>query len=358
MIGTPRTRSATATWRCPARRASPACTRRTARFRAREDRGWVKVPAQEPEQRAGEREIEDRDQRLPDLRREADQADRHGGDERHARRQAVQAVDPVDAADHPDDPEDRQTAATGPEPERRATERVGDEVDRIPGGDRGGCEDDLAESQRARRSRRSSIALSAAAAAPPIRSVDTSDGDSEIGTLIAFVRSLITRNATDTNRNAAEIASPPLLGIGTTLTFAALRLIDDLVAENDPANDRGEDERQDRGGDEDDRTGTMALPAVGMKVIWPAVVVRPTRPARITRGGSLGTGNRLTISRTSSRSVAWAVATSRRRMASMMIRPTARISSGPNRRRGRRRAGCGSPTRCSVAARRMGSRSC
>ena len=53
--------------------------------RAREDRGWVKVPAQEPEQRAGERETEDRDQRLPDLRREADQADRHGGDERHAR---------------------------------------------------------------------------------------------------------------------------------------------------------------------------------------------------------------------------------------------------------------------------------
>jgi hypothetical protein len=72
--------------------------------------------------------------------------------------------------------------------------------------------------QRARRSRRSSIAPSAAAAAPPIRRADTSDGDSEIGTLIAFVRSLMTRNATATDRNAAEMASPPLLGIGTTLT--------------------------------------------------------------------------------------------------------------------------------------------
>ena len=80
--------------------------------RPREDRGRVEVPAQEPEQRAGEGEAQDRDQRLADLAdlgRQADQAERDGRDERDPGRQAVEAVDPVDAVDHPDDPEDGQT---------------------------------------------------------------------------------------------------------------------------------------------------------------------------------------------------------------------------------------------------------
>ena len=52
----------------------------------------------------------------------------------------------------------------------------------------------------------------------------------------------------------------------------------------------------------------------------------------ITRAGSPGTGNRATISATSPASRCCTVSSSRERMASMMIRPTARISSSPKPR--------------------------
>ena len=76
-----------------------------------EDRGRVEVPAQEPEQRPGEGEAQDGDQRLADgptwvVRLMMPEG--HRGDERDPRRQPVEAVDPVDAVDHPDDPEDRE----------------------------------------------------------------------------------------------------------------------------------------------------------------------------------------------------------------------------------------------------------
>ena len=90
-----------------------------------EDRRRVEVPAQEPEQRPGEREAQDGDERLADLRGQADDAQRHGRDERDAGRQAVQTVDPVDAVDHPDDPEDRQAGGDRSGERDRAGRRAG-----------------------------------------------------------------------------------------------------------------------------------------------------------------------------------------------------------------------------------------
>ena len=52
---------------------------------SREDRCRVEVPAKEPEQRAGEGEAQHRDERLAHLGREADDPQRHRGDEGHAR---------------------------------------------------------------------------------------------------------------------------------------------------------------------------------------------------------------------------------------------------------------------------------
>ncbi len=74
----------------------------------------VEVPAQEPEQRAGEGEAQDRDERLADLVVRLMMPERHRGDERDARRQPVEAVDEVDAVDHPDDPEDREDGRERP----------------------------------------------------------------------------------------------------------------------------------------------------------------------------------------------------------------------------------------------------
>ena len=88
-----------------------------------------------------------------DLRRQADQPERHRRDERDAGRQAVEAVDPVDAVDHPDDPEDRERRPrTGPAVKRigAAAERVGDEVDADPERDRAAGQRDLAEQLPAR----------------------------------------------------------------------------------------------------------------------------------------------------------------------------------------------------------------
>ncbi len=57
-----------------------------------EDRRRVEIPAQEAKERTGEGEAEDRDEGLADqvrLVRQADETERDGGDEGHARRQTV-----------------------------------------------------------------------------------------------------------------------------------------------------------------------------------------------------------------------------------------------------------------------------
>ena len=69
MIGTPRTSSATATLAVPEdREHGERVADELDAARAREDRGRVEVPAQEPEQRAGEGEAQDGDERLADPR--------------------------------------------------------------------------------------------------------------------------------------------------------------------------------------------------------------------------------------------------------------------------------------------------
>ena len=119
--------------------------------RAGEDRGRVEVPAQEPEQGTGQRETQHGDERLADLGREADQPQRHGGDETDPGRQPVEAVDPVDAVDHPDDPEDRQPGRDrAGEADHAGRERVGDEVDRDPERNRADGQQDLAKQLRPR----------------------------------------------------------------------------------------------------------------------------------------------------------------------------------------------------------------
>ena len=69
MIGTPRTSIATATLAVPEdRQHRERVADEHDAARPGEDRRRVEVPAQEPEQRAGEGEAEDRDERLVDLR--------------------------------------------------------------------------------------------------------------------------------------------------------------------------------------------------------------------------------------------------------------------------------------------------
>ena len=86
MIGTPRTSSATATLAVPEdRQDGQRVADELHAARPGEDRRRVEVPAQEPEQRAGQGEAQDGDERLTDLRRQADEAERDGGDERDRR---------------------------------------------------------------------------------------------------------------------------------------------------------------------------------------------------------------------------------------------------------------------------------
>ena len=69
MIGTPRTSSATAHLGRPEdREQGQGVAEEHHAARAREDRRRVEVPAEEPEQRPGEDEAQDRDERLGDLR--------------------------------------------------------------------------------------------------------------------------------------------------------------------------------------------------------------------------------------------------------------------------------------------------
>jgi hypothetical protein len=90
----------------------------------------VKVPPQEPEQRAGKREAQDGDQRLADLGCEADHAQRDGGDDRDPRGEPVETVDPVDRVHHPDDPEHRERGREhGVEADCALAERVVDLLD-------------------------------------------------------------------------------------------------------------------------------------------------------------------------------------------------------------------------------------
>src|SRR4029077_512266 len=87
--------------------------------------------------------------------------------------------------------------------------------------------------------------------------------------------------------------------------------------QDDPADDRCQGKRDESSGDEHDHDGADRVGGIGDEG---------------HAAGRPGTGKRLTISLTSPARRTWASGSSRRRMASMMIRPTARISSGPNPR--------------------------
>ena len=104
----------------------------------------MQVPAKEPEQRTGQGEAQDRDERLIDVAREADEPERDGGDEGDPGREAVEPVDEIDAVDHPDDPEDRERDRDcALEPDHRPAEGVRDEPDVDPEDHRDQAEADL-----------------------------------------------------------------------------------------------------------------------------------------------------------------------------------------------------------------------
>ena len=231
--------------------------------RPAEDLRRVEVPAQEPGQRPGQREAQDRDERLADLRRQAQEPQGHRGDQRDPGRQAVEAVDPVDAVDHPDDPEDRE-----PDRERLAeadhvvAERVVDDGD--PDAEQRPRTPPSpiwpASCQRARRSNRSSMPPSAAAAAPPRNSARNSDGPRVSGVGTQSALALRSTNPPATTRKRRGDREAAGAWDRARIHAASIRAIDDAVAQHDPPDERRQDEREERGRDEDRHDRPDAVP--------------------------------------------------------------------------------------------------
>ena len=219
----------------------------------REDRGRVEVPAEEPEQRAGEDEAERGDDRLVDRGRQVDQPQRHGGDERDPRRQAVETVDEVDAVDHPDDPEDREARG---EPVRErddvAAERVRDERDADPEGDREDAEDDLAGElparpeveevvDRAERRGRRPADQQRGQLVGERRAQGLLDAERQEPAEVAG-RDEDQRDRDERRRDGDAAASRDRDDVDA----AGLRPVDHPVADDEPSDDRGQDQRDER----------------------------------------------------------------------------------------------------------------
>ena len=99
------------------------------------DAGW-RFQRRNPSSDPGQCEAQDGDERLADLRREADETQGHRCDQGDPGRQAVQAIDEVDAVDHPHDPEDREAGSEdATEHDDARSEGVVDEVDDDAGAD-------------------------------------------------------------------------------------------------------------------------------------------------------------------------------------------------------------------------------
>ena len=152
---------------------------------------------------------------------------------------------------------------------------------------------------------------------------------------------------------------------GDRVDAARLGAIDDPVAQDHGADDRRHGQGDDRGEDEDDDDRTDGVADVRDEEVADVRdhVIAPDPGIADDRGdghaaGRPGTGNRSTMSRTSPARRACSAGSSRRRIASMMIVPIARISSGPNPRE----VAAGVPIRIPDAVFgggcRTGSRSC
>ena len=227
----------------------------------------MEVPAQEPQQRTGEDEAEHRDDRLIDRRRQVDQPQRHRRDERDPRGQAVEAVDEVDAVDHPHDPEDREARREGAaERDDVAAERIGDERDVDPEGDGEDAEAHLSGElpagakveevvDRAKRGRRG----------PTHQQRGQLAGQGRTQRLFEPERQepaeVVGRDETQGHGDECRChRDPAAAGDRDDIDPAGLGSVDHPVADDQPPDERGQDQGEQRRGDErhDDRDEGVA----------------------------------------------------------------------------------------------------